>query len=88
MAPLRLGFPVKILGAKGLKSNDARRWQSDPHLKVTVERFKPLYPITLNYPANKGSAIGLFVEDDVFYGGQVGGATIQLPGALSHCSYT
>jgi UV DNA damage endonuclease len=24
--PLRLGFPVKVLGAPGLKSNDTRRW--------------------------------------------------------------
>jgi hypothetical protein len=24
--PLRLGFPVKVLGQAGLKSNDSRRW--------------------------------------------------------------
>lgn len=34
---MRLGFPVKILGRDDLKSNDARRWQSDPHLKVSLE---------------------------------------------------
>lgn len=34
--PLRLGVPVKILG-QPLKSNDARRWQSGPHLKVSLE---------------------------------------------------
>ncbi len=34
---LRIGFPVKILGAPGLKSNDARRWQSNPHLRVSLE---------------------------------------------------
>ena len=35
--PIRLGFPVKVLGQAGLKSNDSRRWQSDPHLKVSLE---------------------------------------------------
>lgn len=35
--PMRLGFPVKVLGVEGLKSNDARRWQSNPHLKVSLE---------------------------------------------------
>ena len=33
---LRLGFPVKVLGQKGLKSNDTRRWQSNPHLRVSI----------------------------------------------------
>jgi UV DNA damage endonuclease len=33
---LRLGFPVKVLGQKGLKSNDARRWRSNPHLAVSL----------------------------------------------------
>lgn len=32
----RLGFPVKVLGRPELKSNDARRWQSDPHLRVSL----------------------------------------------------
>ncbi|MFC0407283.1 UV DNA damage repair endonuclease UvsE [Roseomonas elaeocarpi] len=35
--PLRLGFPVKIMGAPEIKSNDTRRWQSNPHLKVSLE---------------------------------------------------
>ncbi len=35
-APQRLGFAVKVLGSGGLKANDARRWQSDPHLSVTI----------------------------------------------------
>jgi UV DNA damage endonuclease len=35
--PLRLGFPVKVMGDPTLKSNDARRWQSNPHLKVSLE---------------------------------------------------
>ena len=34
--PLRLGFPVKVMG-KPLKSNDSRRWQNSPHLKVSLE---------------------------------------------------
>jgi UV DNA damage endonuclease len=35
--PLRLGFAVKVLGQAGLKSNDTRRWQSEPHLRVSLE---------------------------------------------------
>jgi UV DNA damage endonuclease len=33
---MRLGFPVKVLGQPGLKSNDSRRWQSDPHLRTSI----------------------------------------------------
>jgi UV DNA damage endonuclease len=36
-APLRLGFPVKVMGRDDLKSNDTRRWQQGPHLKVSLE---------------------------------------------------
>ena len=36
-AALRLGFPVKVMGAAGLKSNDTRRWQSGPHLRTSLE---------------------------------------------------
>ena len=35
--PLRLGFPVKVIGKPGLKSNDTRRWQKNPHLKCSLE---------------------------------------------------
>ena len=35
--PLRLGFPVKVLGVPGLKGNDTRRWQKNPHLKCSLE---------------------------------------------------
>jgi UV DNA damage endonuclease len=35
--PLRLGFPVKVMGQPGLKSNDTRRWQNAPHLKTSLE---------------------------------------------------
>ena len=37
MAQLRrLGFAVKIVGRPNLKSNDARRWQSGPHVSVSI----------------------------------------------------
>jgi UV DNA damage endonuclease len=35
--PLRLGVPVKLMGAPEIKSNDTRRWQQSPHLKVSLE---------------------------------------------------
>lgn len=35
--PARLGFPVKIMGQPDLKSNDARRAGSNPHLSVSLE---------------------------------------------------
>lgn len=36
VAPRRLGFAVKIAGRPDLKSNDARRWQNNPHLRVSL----------------------------------------------------
>ncbi len=39
----RLGFPVKVLGAPGLKSNDARRWQSGPHLRTSLEYLSAIF---------------------------------------------
>jgi UV DNA damage endonuclease len=35
--PLRLGFPVKVMGRPGLKSGDTRRWQKGPHLKCSLD---------------------------------------------------
>src|SRR5438445_9799608 len=35
--PLRLGFPVKVMGEPELKSNDSRRHKNNPHLKVSLE---------------------------------------------------
>jgi UV DNA damage endonuclease len=32
----RLGFAVKVAGREGLKSNDARKWQSGPRLEVSI----------------------------------------------------
>ncbi len=34
--PARLGFAVKVLGKPGIKDHDARRWQNEPHLRVSV----------------------------------------------------
>ena len=33
---MRLGFAVKVLGGGGLPSHDTRRWQSGPHLRVSL----------------------------------------------------
>ena len=33
---MRLGFAVKVMGQAGLKSNDTRRWQQNPHLRVSL----------------------------------------------------
>ena len=32
----RLGFACVVLGRKGLKAHDARRWQNNPHLRVSI----------------------------------------------------
>lgn len=32
----RLGVPVKLTGAPGLRSHDSRRWQNNPHLSVSL----------------------------------------------------
>jgi UV DNA damage endonuclease len=41
--PAYLGFPVQILGRAGLKSHDARRWQSGPHLRVSLGYLRELF---------------------------------------------
>ncbi len=33
---MRLGFAVKVLGDGGLPSHDTRRWQSGPHLRISL----------------------------------------------------
>jgi len=38
-----LGFAVKVLGAGGLPSQDTRRWQSGPHLKVSIEHLHAVF---------------------------------------------
>ncbi|MBB5711662.1 UV DNA damage repair endonuclease UvsE [Sphingomonas xinjiangensis] len=40
--PLRLGFPVKVMGKSDLKSNDTRRWQKNPHLKCSLEHVSQI----------------------------------------------
>jgi UV DNA damage endonuclease len=37
--PLRLGFPVKVMGRPDLKTQDTRRWQKNPHLKCSLEHL-------------------------------------------------
>ena len=37
MTAMRLGFPVKVMARPDLKSNDARRWQNEPHLRTSLE---------------------------------------------------
>lgn len=41
--PLKLGFAVKVLGAAGLKSNDSRRWQQHPHLRVSLRYLGKIF---------------------------------------------
>jgi UV DNA damage endonuclease len=38
-----LGFAVKVLGRPGLKSHDTRRWQSNPHLGVSIQQLNKLF---------------------------------------------
>jgi UV DNA damage endonuclease len=40
---MRLGFAVKVLGREGLKSNDSRRWQNAPHLRVSIEYVHAIF---------------------------------------------
>ncbi|QQR40577.1 UV DNA damage repair endonuclease UvsE [Devosia rhizoryzae] len=40
---LKLGFPVKVLGNPALKSNDARRSQSNPHLRVSLGYLSDIF---------------------------------------------
>jgi UV DNA damage endonuclease len=40
---MRLGFAVKVLGRTGLKSNDSRRWQNNPHLRTSIEYVHAIF---------------------------------------------
>lgn len=55
MAPatLRLGFAVKVLGQAEMKSNDARRWQQGPHLRVSLGYLDAIF----DYLARTGIAM-------------------------------
>ena len=39
---MRLGFAVKVLGEGGLPSHDARRWQSGPHLRTSLDYLRAI----------------------------------------------
>jgi UV DNA damage endonuclease len=39
---MRLGFAVKVMGAP-LKSNDTRKWQTNPHLRVSLEYLVEIF---------------------------------------------
>jgi UV DNA damage endonuclease len=39
---MRLGFAVKVLGGGGLPSHDTRRWQSEPHLRVSLHHLEAI----------------------------------------------
>ena len=39
---MRLGFAVKVLGEGSLPSHDARRWQSAPHLRTSLEYLEAI----------------------------------------------
>lgn len=41
--PARVGFPVQVLGQPGLKSHDTRRWQSSPHLRVSLDHLRKVF---------------------------------------------
>jgi UV DNA damage endonuclease len=57
--PLRLGFPVKVLGRPGLKANDTRRWQKNPHLKCSLEHVDAI----LDYLGEAGLDMYRFSSD-------------------------
>jgi UV DNA damage endonuclease len=40
---MRLGFAVKVLGRAGLPSHDTRRWQSGPHLRVSLGYLEAIF---------------------------------------------
>jgi UV DNA damage endonuclease len=46
---LRLGFAVKVLGRGGMKSNDSRRWQNKPHLKVSLEYLDAIFDYLIEH---------------------------------------
>jgi UV DNA damage endonuclease len=39
---MRLGFAVKVLSRPGLKASDTRRWQSNPHLSVSLAYLRDI----------------------------------------------
>src|SRR3712207_4633669 len=47
---MRLGFAVKVLGRPDTPSNDTRRWQSGPYLRVSLQYLN----VVLDYLAEAG----------------------------------
>jgi len=43
ISPRRLGFAVKIAGRPDLKDHDSRRWQNEPHLRVSLEYLDRIF---------------------------------------------
>jgi UV DNA damage endonuclease len=41
--PRRLGFAVKIAGRPDLKDHDSRRWQNNPHLRVSLQYLDQIF---------------------------------------------
>jgi UV DNA damage endonuclease len=40
---VRLGFPEKVLGEGGLPERDGRRWQNEPHLRVSLGFLEAIF---------------------------------------------
>src|SRR5436305_919594 len=66
--PLRLGFAVKVLGRPGLKSNDARRWRSGPHLRVSIAYLRESCASTYRRLPEPVRRRLVLENDDVRYG--------------------
>ena len=41
--PQRLGFAVKVVGQPDLPANDARRWQNEPHLRISLRYLDAIF---------------------------------------------
>jgi len=59
----RLGFAVKVLGNGGMKTSDARRWQSGPDLGRSIELLLP----ALDWMASQGIRMYRISSDFVPY---------------------
>ncbi len=56
---MRLGFAVKVLGKEGVKSHDARRFQSNPHLRESIQYAHGVF----DYLADVGISMYRFSSD-------------------------
>lgn len=43
LPPIRLGFPVQVVGVPDLPSHDSRRWQNQPHLSVSLAYLRDIF---------------------------------------------